>query len=54
MTVEQLQAKLDKLITYTQRLAEDHNALEERVAALEEDRRRRISIRQHTGQTANR
>jgi hypothetical protein len=36
MTLDQLEARLQKLITYTQRLAADHNKLEERVKVLEE------------------
>jgi hypothetical protein len=36
MTPEPLEARLNKLITYTKRLAEDHNKLEQKVKILEE------------------
>ena len=35
MTAEQLEAKLKALITYTKQLASQHNALEQKVDALE-------------------
>lgn len=35
MTTEQLEARLNKLITYTKQLASQHNKLEERVALIE-------------------
>jgi hypothetical protein len=36
MTPDQLQARLTKLIAYTQRLAADHNKLEQKVKVLQE------------------
>jgi hypothetical protein len=35
MTAEQLEARLNKLITYTKQLASQHNKLEEREALIE-------------------
>lgn len=39
MTTEQLEARLNKLITYTKQLVERHNALEKRVEELEAEKR---------------
>jgi hypothetical protein len=36
MTTDQLEARLTKLIAYTQQLAADHNALEQMVKVLQE------------------